>query len=134
MKETILFIIALLPIALEVFLVDPLYWKKGKSDKPMSTIIRVLMTVALMIIFGAETALVVLGSYMFFDFIVGWKNQRDPWYLGDGKWDRFIKNIPRHVALYFRMALAAFFWTGFFHIDQGDTVFNPVIDWLNGWM
>lgn len=129
--QIILFIVASVPMLLELFLIDPHYWNKGKSDKPISTIIRVLMTLAMILIYGAELGLAVLGYYCFFDFAVALKKHRNIFYLGNSKWDNAIKNIPKFLNVFFRIVLASFLWIGYFHIDQGNTVFNPIIDWIN---
>lgn len=132
--KTIIFMIAIAPMLLEVYVVDPHYWSRGKSDKPASTIFRIVFTFVLMCVFGAEVALVVLGYYCFFDLIIGWKKKRDPFYTGSGPWDRFIGNIPPFVSVFFRVGIAAFLWVGYFYAERPDMILHSAIEWLNDYI
>ena len=131
---SIIFIVGIVPMLIEAFIVDPFYWQRGKSDKPWSTVLRVFFTIAFMFIFGAEISLAILGWYMFFDLLTGMILQGDPFYTGDGWWDRRIGGIPWFFSLGWRLIAASFFWGGFWYINSRETIFTAVIDWLNGWM
>lgn len=57
LKEMIVIVYSLFLIWLEVYIIDPYFWKKGKSDKPLSTIIFIVLS-SLVMVFGVWMLLI----------------------------------------------------------------------------
>jgi hypothetical protein len=130
-NETLIFLIGAVPLVLEIFIIDPLFWTRGKNDKPWSTVIRVALVIALMFIVGAEIVLASLGWYCFFDNFIGLKKHGDPFYLGNSPWDQRLKWMPWYYLLGGRIIIASFFWGGYW---TDYNFFTEIIQWLNTWM
>jgi len=58
-------------ILIEIFVIDPFFWKRGKSDKPWSTILYVFIILCFWLTIGEWFVLVVgLSARAFFDTIL----------------------------------------------------------------
>lgn len=58
-------------ILIEIFVIDPFFWKRGKSDKPWSTILYVFIILGFWLTIGKWFVLVVgLSARAFFDPIL----------------------------------------------------------------
>lgn len=105
-------------VILEI-LYDKWMWKQGKDDKPVSTILRVVLMVAsafTISLIGGFTwlnTLTIFGvifstHFLLFDFVlnvVRWKDLPDPWTFQDGS--RYRKILEK-----IRSFTARFFWHG----------------------
>src|SRR5574343_176156 len=99
-------------IFLEAFLLDPIWWSGGKSDKPMSTIIRGVLLILVGVIsrywmddnyLFAAVFYAITVYFAFFNYVVNWYIRKKWNYLGDSWFDRQLAKIP----IMFRIGLQA---------------------------
>ncbi len=95
------------PAWLEAFVIDPLFWRKLKDDKPISTYIRGFhMISAAVLVEGLQyghwyygVMLTFFFHVLFFAPFINLKLKRPIDYLGLGKYDMYIKKIPLWIRL-----------------------------------
>ena len=94
---------------LEAVVIDPLYWKAGKSDKPVSTWIRGLMYASLAVIMDYGMGYnwwymnIILGialNFMVFGYLVNFMRNKSWDYLSDSGFDKYFKKIPAYLRLF----------------------------------
>jgi hypothetical protein len=141
MKHLIL-LLAFLPILAEVF-IDKGLWKKGKDDKPISTILRYVIFAGLSVIFmifGIITwwqalVLMVVTHAAFFDFAINKSRGLGWFYHPDTNWwDKIWGGIAgmRFGKITYVLLRLFIYWIGWivaFHwswISTGDTPDNYI--------
>lgn len=99
-------------IFLEAFILDPIWREGGKSDKPMSTIIRAVLLMFVGVIsrywmddnyLFAAIFYAVTVYFAFFNYVVNWELKKKWHYLGKSWLDRQLAKMP----IMFRVGLQA---------------------------
>jgi len=99
----IITVITLGIVFVEAFILDPIWWKAGKSDKPMSTIIRAVLLILVGIIsryrmddnyLFAGIFYAVTVHFAFFNYMVNWYLCKKWYYLGESWFDRQLAKMP----------------------------------------
>jgi hypothetical protein len=100
---SIITLITLVIIFLEAFVLDPIWWNGGKSDKPMSTIIRAVLVILIGVVsrywlddnyLFAGVFYAVTVYFAFFNYVVNWKLNHKWYYLGNDWFDRQLAKMP----------------------------------------
>src|SRR5574343_395647 len=106
---TALFIIA---IFFEAFAIDPLFWKGGNDDKPVSTYIRAVFMIFISFVAWAWLsdcymwAAFIYGLTLYFglfNYVVNWSLGKAWFYLGDNWYDRKLKKVPIIALVFFQL-------------------------------
>lgn len=112
MKTILIQLMLFAPVVLEAWVIDPLFWKKGKSDKPVSTYIRAGMFVVVAVVvrwvlddnwMSAGLLMAIAWHFATFQYFVNWKLGKPFFYLGSGTYDRCISHVPSYLRLFLQM-------------------------------
>lgn len=105
---TCLFIAAMF---FEAFLIDPLFWQNGNSDKPITTYIRTVFMICISFIAWAWMrdnyiwVAFIYGLTLYFglfNYIVNWSLGKSWMYLGYDWFDMQLKKVPFIALLFFQ--------------------------------
>ncbi len=116
MKQILIQLLLLAPVVAESVVIDPLYWRADKSDKPVSTYIRagIIVAIALFVQFvlkdnyALAAALVMVAWYFaVFPYLINWIRNEPFFYLGDGWYDRTMKKLPGYFRLFLQLWILA---------------------------
>jgi len=69
----------------EAYIIDPWFWKRGKSDKPWSTLMYVFLAGLIGLVFGWSTCVLALTSRALFDPILNYSRKKNLCYHPDKK-------------------------------------------------
>ena len=137
MKTLLQVIILLAPMAIEVPW-DFCLWRKGLSDKPLTTLVRSLAlipasaaAIAFLGLNGFIYALVLGYAWYFlaYDYLMGYLKHRDIFYKGDGLYDRFMARIPIEVEFIFKAFIFAAAVA--FYLHDADSLLYAIYMWLH---
>jgi len=108
MLEFKIYLLLTSPTWLEAFLIDPLFWRSGGSDKPWSTYIRgvlfLLVGISVDVFLGYGhwyygIAIAFIFHVLAFQFMINLQLKRPVDYLGSGKYDTMIRGIPLWIRI-----------------------------------
>ena len=112
-----IYVLLMSPTWLEAFVIDPLFWKHGKDDKPVSTYLRgvLMLIVSIGVDFPVHYSkwywalgIVITFHILMFALLINLKLKRSIDYLGGNKYDQWIKRIP----LWFRLVISGILLIG----------------------